>query len=120
VSDADALAPIAGKLKPLIRMLSSSHHGEIVAAAHAIVRTLKSGGTDIHALADSIGNGKLSESEMRRLYDAGYAAGVQAAENENGGRMFRSVNLDDEPSWHERAELARDRLRVCRPPRPAA
>lgn len=114
----DVLAPIADKLKPLVRVLSSDQPGEIVAAARAINRVLKSSGADIHALADSIGNGKVSEAEMQKLYDAGhragYAAGRSAAENEFSGRVFRSVNFDEEPSWFEIAsECAAhpDRLR---------
>jgi hypothetical protein len=57
---ADALAPIADKLRPLIRLLSSDQPGEVVAAARAISRTLKGAMLDIHALADGISqaNGK--------------------------------------------------------------
>jgi hypothetical protein len=43
---ADALAPIADKLKPLIRLLSSDRDGELVAAARALNRLLKANGTD--------------------------------------------------------------------------
>jgi len=75
-------------------MLSSNQPGEVVNAARAICRALKSAGTDIHALADGIGNGKLSEAEMKRLYDAGYAAGVQATEDKLRGAGFHDV--DDE------------------------
>jgi hypothetical protein len=39
----EALAPIAAKLATFVRLLSSDKEGEIVAAAHAIKRTLKSG-----------------------------------------------------------------------------
>jgi hypothetical protein len=35
---------------------------------------------------------------MQKLYDACFAAGKRAAESEP---TFRSVNLDDEPSWYE-------------------
>jgi hypothetical protein len=116
---ADVLAPIAEKLKPLIRLLASDHDGEAMATVRAIGRLLKSARLDFHTLADRIGqpNG-LSEAEMRKLYDAGhkdgYAAGRRAAEKEYSGRMFHSVNFDEEPSWHEIAcECAArpDRLR---------
>jgi hypothetical protein len=94
------LASIADKLRPLIRLLSSDHDGEVVAAARALTRTLKNAKLDIHVLANSVGqaNGKLSKAEMQKLYDAGFEAGRRAAEN---GPVFRNVNLDDEPSWHE-------------------
>jgi hypothetical protein len=75
---ADALAPIADKLKPLIRMLSSDHDGELVAAARALNRLLKANGTDFHAIADGIGraNGKITEAEMCALYEAGLRTGA--------------------------------------------
>lgn len=96
----DALAPIADKLKPFIRLLSSDQPGEVVAAARALNRMLKNNGADIHVLADAIGqaNGKLSKAEMQKLYNAGYEAGKRAAEN---GPMFRNVNMHEEPSWHD-------------------
>jgi hypothetical protein len=94
---ASDLAPVAGKLGSIVRMLSSDREGEIVAAARALGRTLKSAGLDIHALAERIeqadGSGKISEADMRRLYAAGFAAGRAAAEKQNdpGGDFH---NLD--------------------------
>jgi hypothetical protein len=107
------LAPIAEKLRPLIRLLSSDHDGEVIAAARALTRTLKNAKLDIHALAESVGqaNGKLSKAEMQKLYDAGFEAGRRAAETE---AVFRNVNMHEEPSWHDIAvECARypDELR---------
>jgi hypothetical protein len=97
------LAPIADKLQRFIRLLASDRDGEVVAAARALVRTLKTNGADIHALADAIVQSPLSEPEMKKLYDACYERGRlderRAAEN---GPMFRNVvNVDDEPSWNE-------------------
>ena len=48
------LAPIADKLSKLLRMLTSDHDGEVVAAARSINRALKSAGLDIHVLAAAI------------------------------------------------------------------
>ena len=45
------LAPITGKLGKMIRMLASDCDGDVIAAARAIKRTLRSEGLDIHALA---------------------------------------------------------------------
>jgi hypothetical protein len=101
----DALAPIAAKLATFVRVLSSDKEGEIVAAAHAIKRTLKAAGTDIHTLAERIEkpNGEnLTEAEMKKLYDAGYSAGQRDAEN----KRFSSTdfhNLDGTPNWHQMA-----------------
>ena len=48
------LAPITGKLGKMIRMLASDCDGDVIAAARAIKRTLRSEGLDIHALAKGI------------------------------------------------------------------
>ena len=104
------------RLGTLIRLLASPQDGEALAAARAIVRTLKSTGADIHALAERVENvngGKLSEAEMRKLYDAGYEAGMRAVESkQHGSGDFH--NTDGTPSWHEIARFCqqnRERLR---------
>jgi hypothetical protein len=100
------LAPIAGKLKPLIRLLSSDQDGEVVAAARSLNRLLKANGSDIHAIADGIGqaNGKLTEAEMRKLYDAGLTV-----ETYRGCERFVAVTGDALPE--ATAQLAdNDRL----------
>ena len=74
------LASIAPKLANLIRRLSSDQDGEVVATAHALVRTLQSIGADIHDVADRIehsGNGALVEAELQEVYDAGIKEGVR-------------------------------------------
>src|SRR5262249_6920427 len=79
--------PIVGKLAACIRMLSSDKDGDVITAACGLVRMLKGAGTDIHAFAERIAkpNGGLTEAEMRKLYDAGYEAGVRAVENKQHG-----------------------------------
>jgi hypothetical protein len=100
---ADALAPIADKIKPLVRLLSSDHSGEIVAAARALNRLLKANGADIHAIADGIGRAKdkISEAEMRTLYDAGYQAGLRAGEDKLHANGDPFHNIDGTPPWYE-------------------
>jgi hypothetical protein len=81
--------------------MSSNRKGEVDAAASAIVRTVRAAGTDkIHALADRIekANGSLNEAEMKKLYDAGFAAGVEAAENRHHG-VNDFLNADGKPTW---------------------
>ena len=46
--------PLEQKLGTFIRMLASERDGEVVAAARAIVRTLKGAGADIHVLAERV------------------------------------------------------------------
>jgi hypothetical protein len=78
VADLSALG-----LGRLVRLLASDKPGEVVAAAHAIVRTLKKNSADIHALADHIehANGKqILEEDMRRIFTAGYDKGVRDTE----------------------------------------
>lgn len=90
-----------GRVANLIRLMSSNRKGEVDAAASAIVRTVRAAGTDkIHALADRIekANGSLNEAEMKKLYDAGFAAGVEAAENRHHG-VNDFLNADGKPTW---------------------
>ena len=49
-----AIGPIAGKLKPLLLLLSSDRDGEALAAARALGRTLKAAGCDFHDLAATL------------------------------------------------------------------
>ena len=97
-----SLTPIAGKLANLVR-LSSDRDREVIAAACALTRTLKNAGTDIHALADQIekpSNGRLSQADMKRLYDEGYSDGLRAAENNRYGPSDFH-NTDGTPDWNK-------------------
>lgn len=49
----------AAKLAKLIPLLASDKDGEVVATVHAIRRTLKSEGSDLHGLAAAIGSRRL-------------------------------------------------------------
>jgi hypothetical protein len=112
VSAVADLAPIAGKLGSLVRLLSSDRDGEVVAAARTLARTLKSYGADFHALAERVehanGNGKLSEADMRKLFDAGFAEGIRAAEDrQHGDQDFR--NIDGNLDFHRMALFCAER-----------
>jgi hypothetical protein len=89
----------AEKIGKLIKMLSSSSDGEIVAAARALMRTLAQEGADIHDLAARVEGGKLSKADMQRIYDQAYRDGKEAATasaaETNAG--FHSVDL---PTFH--------------------
>jgi hypothetical protein len=85
------------KIQKLLRLLSSSNDGEVVAAARAIMRTLAQEGADIHELAARVEGRKLSQAEMQRIYDQAYRAGKDAAATDVG---FSSV---DPPSFYEMA-----------------
>lgn len=91
------------KLGNVIRRLSSNNDGELVATVHAMRRVLESVGADVHALAEHLekpNNGGLNEAEARKVFDAGYAMGVQDAENkQHGANDFR--NTDGKPDWSD-------------------
>jgi hypothetical protein len=65
------------KVQKLIRLLSSPNDGEALAAVHALQRVLREEGSDIHELATRIEG--LSQAEMKKLYDAGFKEGKNAA-----------------------------------------
>jgi hypothetical protein len=92
---------VAKRVADLVRRLASPHDGELVATVRALRRTLEANGLDIHVIADPLEapNGKhIPEEEMQRLYAAGFAAGVQAAENrQHGSDDFRGT--DGKPTW---------------------
>jgi hypothetical protein len=85
------------KIGKLLKLLSSSNDGEVVAAARAILRTLDAEGTNIHELAERVEGRKLSQAEMQRIYDKAFAAGKNAAA---ANASFSDVGI---PSFHSMA-----------------
>jgi hypothetical protein len=59
------------KVVKLVKLLSSPNDGEVVAAATALMRTLKADNLDIHDLAKRIenGDGGISPAERARIYE---------------------------------------------------
>jgi hypothetical protein len=55
------------KLGDVIRRLSSSSDGEIIATVHAMRRMLESNGADIHGLADHVENGGLTDADKQKI-----------------------------------------------------
>jgi hypothetical protein len=92
-----SIEPVADKLGKLIKLLSSTNDGEVVAAARAILRTLAQQGADIHELADRVEGRKLSQAEMQRIYDQAYRDGKDAAAADVG---FKNVDV---PSFYAMA-----------------
>jgi hypothetical protein len=89
------------KIASLLRRLSSPSDGEVVAAVRALLRTLETAGSDIHALADQIekpnGNG-FDEAKATKIWTAAYAQGVQDTENrQHGSDDF--LGTDGKPTW---------------------
>jgi hypothetical protein len=92
--------PVVSKLASFIRFLSSDKEGEVIAAARAIVRTLRGANLDIHALAERVGG--FSEADMKKLYDAGYEQGYHAAASSNERDGFHDID-GSLLSWHRTA-----------------
>jgi hypothetical protein len=63
-----ALSVVAPRIGQLIRLLGSNQDGEVVAAARAIGRTLKSAGADFHTLAATIERSEPEVSSDRAEY----------------------------------------------------
>jgi hypothetical protein len=109
------------KIARIVRVLSSDRDGEVLAAVHQLKRVLASHNTDFNGLANGIekfgnmnGNdGSLSEGEMEKIYHAGYAKGVEDAENKlHGIDGFRSTN-GNSPAWEAVAHfLQRNKHRL--------
>jgi hypothetical protein len=100
----------AEKIGKLIKMLSSTNEGEVVAAARAILRTLAQEGTDIHELAERIEGRKLSQAEMQRIYDRAFADGrkslAAAADFSNvGGPSFHAMACEIQHKANGRLSL---------------
>src|SRR5262245_26737808 len=96
-----------------LTMLSATLPGEAIAARDALIRLARKRGIDIHVLADRINaDGKLSNAEMRKLYDAGYEAGVRATELKqfSGGEDF--MNVDGTPAWEAIARFCQPECEV--------
>jgi hypothetical protein len=88
------------RLGDIIRRLASDSDGERIAAVEALDRVLGSAGRDFHDFADHLeANGSgISETDMRKIFDAGYAKGVEATEAKyHGAHDFH--NADGKPAW---------------------
>ena len=86
------------KIADCVRRLASDKDGDIVAAAHGLLRILKSAGTDIHGLAHGIENlgknAEVSKEKMKQIWDAA----VQHTENRlHGADDF--IDSSGKPTW---------------------
>ena len=102
------------KIADCVRRLASDKDGDIVAAAHGLLRILKSAGTDIHGLAHGIENlgknAEVSKEQMKQIWDTA----VQHTENRlHGGDDFRST--DGKPTWQSVALFCQRNKHRLRP-----
>jgi hypothetical protein len=88
------------RLADCIRRLASDKDGDVLAAAHGMLRILQSAGTDIHGLAHAIENlgksAEVSKDQMKKIWDQA----VQHTENRlHGADDF--VSTDGKPRWEQ-------------------
>ena len=87
------------KVGDIIRQLSDER--TTIATVRALKRRLESAGVSFHELAEHIeqpNGGGVTEADLKRVYDAGYAQGIQDAENRrHGGEDF--LGADGKPTW---------------------
>ena len=114
------LACVADRVANFIRLLGSDKDGEVVAAAHALVRTLQTIGADLHDVAARIkhsGNGALSEHEMQEIYDAGIKEGVRRVEQkmrtQGTSPPLRGAPQPQFPSAQDMAFYCYQRIGFC-------
>jgi hypothetical protein len=104
VSAHDPLGDVVRKLATCIRLLSSDKPFEVEAAMSGAQRLLKGiDVADVHALADRIENGGISEkyqeevrAQIKKAHEVGYEKGVRAAETRfrpDGKLEFSEVAL---------------------------
>jgi hypothetical protein len=103
---------VVRKIAAMIRHIAG-RTGEAITAARLLPRVLQTTDANvIMTIADRITqpNG-LNKADMKKIYDAGVAAGRKAMKQDLGGRAFQSVD-DEEPSWFEIASLCRNNPQV--------
>jgi hypothetical protein len=103
----DPLGPMLHRIASCFRMLLSTNDGDRTAAMQGVQRTMQgiaeNKSVDIHALANRIENGGLSDADKRKIRSEiesaraiGYAEGVRAAEarfRPDGKLEFNEVAL---------------------------
>jgi hypothetical protein len=91
------------KLADLIRRLGSDHDGEVVAAVHALRRSLASRGltfTDLGDGVEKLASGGLTQTAMEQIRDAAYARGVADTEREHAkAETIYGLHADGETNW---------------------
>jgi hypothetical protein len=116
----NALAPIADRVKAIIRMFSSDVPSDVLAAHAALVRLLRAHNCDIHMIADAIGtttaNDKIfSEAEVKKFYQVeakkfyqrGFEDGLHEAELLQGTAPIHVIR----DSWESMVAVCIDQLR---------
>jgi hypothetical protein len=111
----DLVAPIADKLARFVRLFQSDKTSESIAAAHAIVCMLQTADADIHTLAEQVekpNGGNLTHTEMQKLYDAGYSAGMERLKPASPPADFDNANGTCTGTSQQRSDRLRENERA--------
>ena len=91
------------RIADLVRRLGTDHEGEMVATVRALQRSLASQNISCTDLGDGIeklATGGLAEAEMKRLFDAGYAKGVEDTERKRlAEEAVHGLKPDGSTDW---------------------
>ena len=91
------------RIADLVRRLGTDQEGEMVATVRALQRSLASQNISCTDLGDGIeklATGGLAEAEMKRLFDAGYAKGVEDTERKRiAQETVRGLKPDASADW---------------------
>jgi hypothetical protein len=99
---------VARRIAKAIRMLSSPQDGEVVVAAHTLLRLLANEQLDVFWLADRVvsptnGAGDaeaVTREDLKKVFEDGCAEGIRRAENKRYGNAS-FVDEDGMPNWSE-------------------
>jgi hypothetical protein len=91
------------RIADLVRRLGTDHEGEMVATVLALQRSLAAHDvtfTDLGNAFEKLATGDLAEAEMKRLFDAGYAKGVDDAGRKRiAQEAVHGLRLDGSTDW---------------------
>ena len=91
------------RIADVVRRLGTTHEGEMIATARALQRTLASRDiscTDLGEGIEKLATGGLAEAQMKQLFDAGYAKGVEDTERKRiAQETVRGLKPDGSADW---------------------
>jgi hypothetical protein len=99
----EPVSALETKIANLVRRLGSEHDGEKLATVNALGRLLASNNvtfTDLGDAVEKLATGGLEEAELKRVFDAGYAKGVEEAQRERAAEQaVFGLRSDGSTDW---------------------
>lgn len=95
--------PFENRIADLVRRFGTDFEGEVVAVWAALRRLLASRNvtfTDLGDAVEKLATGGLEEAELKRVFDAGYAKGVEDAERKHAeAQTVFGLRSDGSTDW---------------------